>query len=28
VIFVLGFFGSVMLVMLIGKSPRLAWLNG
>jgi len=27
-IFILGFLGSVMLVSIIGKSPRLAWLNG
>lgn len=27
-IFVLGFFGSVVLVLLLGRSRRLAWLNG
>jgi surface polysaccharide O-acyltransferase-like enzyme len=27
-IFVLGFLGSVVLVLSLGKSPRLAWLNG
>jgi peptidoglycan/LPS O-acetylase OafA/YrhL len=28
VIFIFGFFGSVALVLIIGKSPRTAWLNG